>query len=122
MYKVYFDQTNEVFNGGSLQNSKWNLMPDKPIKKLVYQLDDKCVVAENFESYNHLIEHVSFLNKNMPTKISKVSLLLKRKEDCVIITFSQQGITEEIIDLKDLPKVTGWKRGILNQQSNYKIL
>ena len=116
MYKIIFTDKTE-FLGGDIHNSKWNEIPDKPIKQLDYTFNDKIIFLKNFEAYNHIIEKVGFFSG---TSINtKIMLMGKREQEVNIVTIDLKTnqITESLAifgqEYYSKP-TTGWKKGIDN--------
>ena len=112
MYKVVFED-NTVFIGGEPNDSKWNEMPDKPIKKIEYYLSKIPIVLENFEAYNHIIERVKFINRP-GQRITKIILMGKKKSLVYQLIFDLKK--KKMFQEKTLynKQYTGWKIGIEN--------
>lgn len=126
MYKIIFEDLSE-FIGGDLENSKWNEIPNKPIKKIEYSLLEKTAILENYEAYNHLVERVEFILINNKPRINKILLMAKKNNTVYIFIFDL--FTKEIYsEVHEFGKeyygnfTTGWKLGILHQNPTYKIL
>jgi hypothetical protein len=116
MYTIYFED-GQVWQGGSIENSNWNDMPNKLIKRIDYSILDKHFSMEGFEAYNHIVERVQFvLNANKP-KISKVILMGLTNGEVykLIFNLNTMQITEEISYYgKEYynKATTGWKSGL----------
>lgn len=123
-YTIIFTD-NSVFKGGDINNSLWNTMPNKPILKLIYKILDKTITLENYESYNHLVEHISFLQNNKKM-ITKVILMVKKGNDVMklICDLTKNKIYPDVAvigkEYQGKP-VTGWKLGIKNKQPKTTI-
>ena len=123
MYKITFSD-GEIWQGGSIENSKWNEMPIKPIQSLNYTLSNKIIILENYEAYNHLIERIYTLDgRQYTTKI----ILLAKKENNVFkfeFDFLKRKINFDILTFgKEYygRSTSGWKQGIKGIP-NYKII
>lgn len=125
MYLVYLED-NSVFDCGTLHNSKWNEIPDKPITKLVYFIGGRKITLENYEQYNHLLERTKILNKEGLERITKVILLGKKgnKIDRIIFNLIENKIKPEEVDWRkeyyDSP-TTGWKNGTVGTTGTWKV-
>ena len=124
MYKINFEDGTE-FQGGPVGESKWNDMPKKWIKSLTYTIKDKEILLEGFEEYNHIVEHVNFIQKHGKL-ISQLILMGKKNNDVykVILNFSTGKVSQE----KCLygteyngRKVLGWKNGIINRKAQISL-
>lgn len=119
MYKVTFID-GSTFIGGNPDNSKWNLMPNKPIKKISYLFGNKLLVLENYEAYNHLVDKKLYLN-NSGTMIYKIRLLGKKGNDIIIYNFDIED-RQFYVDVKPFSnKYTGWKKGIIGLKPTSKL-
>lgn len=115
MYTVKFED-GSIFNGGDYKNSKWNEIPDKPIVTIAYKLHDKIIKLQGFDSYNHLVERVQFINRP-GGKITKLILMAKAQEEVFQIIFDFQKkqtyqkktkFGQEYMD----KATSGWKVGV----------
>jgi hypothetical protein len=123
MYTITFID-NTIFHGGSIERSNWNNMPNKAIKKVEYFLLNHHVILENFESYNHLVEHRTLLNNN--DTIIKTLLIGKTNDKVYMIIFDiiKKDVYLNIVDFGTEyfgKSTTGWKVGLNNQSISYKI-
>ena len=117
LYQIKFED-GSIFQGGNLENSKWNEMPDKPIESVEYYLLTNKVVLENYEAYNHLVERVSLMDGRM--FISKVILLGKSQNKVLSVVFDFMkekvyGLNSEFGYEYNGKAVSGWKAGVLNK-------
>ena len=124
MFKIIFsDQT--IFIGGESTDSKWNTMPNKPIKKLEYKLKNKTINLENYHAYNHLVEKVCFLNGKQ--KITKI-ILMAKKDDNVLLLVYDFIKNKFYYDAKTFGReynnkpTSGWKQGVLNKEPKVEII
>jgi len=126
MYKTFFEDNTE-FIGGNPENSLWNKMPDKPIKKIEYSLLNHTAIFENYESYNHLAEKVEFILTNKKCRITKV-LLMAKKNDIVYIFIFDLFLKKVYQDSYTFGKeycgksTTGWKKGLENLSTHYCLI
>ena len=117
MYKVYFTD-NSVFEGGTLNNSKWNDMPNKSIIKIEYRLGKAGIMLSGYESYNHLVERSRFMTGNYE-RITKVILLGKKMSqvDVIIYDLIKKTVVKKQLEYgkeyNNRP-TTGWKKGHLS--------
>lgn len=126
MYKVMFVD-NTIFNGGNPENSLWNNMPNKPIKKIEYTLLGHTVTFEGYESYNHLKEKAQFLLQNNEIRLSKVILMAKKGN--VVYSFIFDYFTKEILTTTSEfgkeyygKETSGWKTGLQNTETTYSVV
>jgi hypothetical protein len=115
MYIVIFEDYTQ-FIGGDPNNSRWNEMPNKRIRELVYKLGDYSISLSGFSEYNHLVERVSFLNKRTK-KISKVIIMGHQNFKVykfIIDLLKSEVNQEETLFGKEYnnASTTGWKKGI----------
>jgi len=118
--------TVKFVDGEIVQNVPWLSLPNEPIKKLKYVFNDKSIILEDYESYNHLVEKVYNLMMGN-TFIRAVYLLGKRGEEV-------QGIKINLLDESVIEYTapytqeyngrpsTGWKSGVLDLKPSYKII
>lgn len=115
MYEIIFED-GQVWQGGNYNDSKWNEMPNKLIKKIVYTIGNKRITLEGYEAYNHIVERVQFvLNANKP-KITKAILmgLSDGRVFRMICNVENNIVTSDVVDYgKEYYEkaVTGWKIG-----------
>lgn len=114
LYKITYSD-NEIFLGGDILNSKWNLIANKPIKELEYKIGNKTIHMEGYEEYNHLIVHQTILNTKQE-RITSILLLgaTGKKIDVIDIDLNKNTITKyEKIKGKEFKNsgTTGWKQG-----------
>jgi len=116
MYSITFED-NTTFLGGEPSDSKWNKIPDKLIKRIEYSILNQTIIAEGYESYNHLVERASFV-VGKGKSVRRVLLLFKRNKEVlsIIIDLVKNKIYSNLSifgkEYKNKP-VTGWKKGIL---------
>jgi hypothetical protein len=116
MYIIYFED-GDIFKGGNPNNSKWNEIPNKTIKKIQYILMGKTVYLENYNKYNHIVERYNLLNKKT-SGISKVLLMgekagvVKRFVFDLLHNCFYEDITEVGKEYNNNP-VLGWKKGVI---------
>lgn len=118
MYKItYLDGT--TFIGGEPNDSKWDLMPNKPIIKLEYKLFKHQIIFENYDAYNHVVERFVMLRGGL-AGICKVILMAKKGSRVLEITynFRKGKVTQEICEFgkeyRGKPH-SGWKPGIIGK-------
>jgi len=116
MYIITFTD-GTTFKGESPNNSKWNTMPNKAIKRLRYKILGHKILFENFEAYNHIVERIA--NISIPTgeKISRVILMTKYNKVVrkLIFDYINKKVHIEFATWSQEfngRKVTGWKKGI----------
>jgi len=115
MYKIIFEDSTE-FLGGEIQDSRWNTMPNKPIKKLIYNVGEKEIVLEGYDSYNHLVERISIVGKSS-NRITQLYLMAKKDDNVLIISIdpvtNKFRFDPAIFGREYYNKATtGWKSGI----------
>jgi hypothetical protein len=125
MYKIIFNDDTE-FIGGEYNNSKWNEIPNKPIKKISYNLLNHTIIFEEYEAYNHLVEKVQFILNNNQAAIGKIFLMAKKNNIVYTIIFDlfNKKIYQETYEFgKEYygGSTSGWKQGILSENPIYKI-
>ena len=114
MYKVTFNDGSEVI-GGEPENSKWDTLPQKPIKSILIELMGQKVLLSGFEAYTHVVEHVVGVNVALK-KISRVLLmgLFKNRSYQVIYDFDKAKVeyltTREGEELRG-KRIGGWRVG-----------
>lgn len=124
MYKVVFED-DSTFESESA-NSKWNEMPEKKIKKLLYYFGKDCIVFEGFEAYNHLIEKVQFMMGRSGNRTTKVILMGKYKEEIhqLVIDLHHEKVYKLItpVGQEYMNKPTsGWKEGAPSQKPTVRL-
>ena len=134
MYQVtFFD--GEIFTGGEPDNSMWNKLPNKPIKSIVYWLNEEIKFSfTDFEEYNHCVERVKGVNNGLEVvskaiimgrvnqRVYQVIFDLKRGNIHQLVTkYGEEYSNQEVIDENGRFKnwingkpLSGWKQGILN--------
>jgi hypothetical protein len=138
LYRIIYDD-NTSFNGGTLEDSKWNYI-DKRIKRIEYFLEKRMIVLENYESYNQLIERsfTIFGGKTpnlrhfymMGRKGNKVQIIrynvAKKQTIDYISDFGNEynkkmiyNSQSKIIRWVDGQPSTGWKEGLINLEPHY---
>lgn len=123
MYKIIYEDESTFVAGKDLENSKWNEMPDKPIRRIEYTLLNRTLILENYEEYNHLVMKASVLFSKL-SGVIKVILVTKEKENINKFTFNlltNQIILDENCEDKKSSS-TGWKKGIADLNPTYKLL
>ena len=113
-------------NGEIVQNVPWLSLPNEPIKRLKYIFNDKTIILEDYESYNHLVERVyNFIGGS--TSIRAVYLLGRKREEVqgIKLNLMDGTITEYTApytqEYNGRPS-TGWKLGVLDLTPQYKIV
>ena len=124
MYKITF-KDNTTFQGGEHYDSKWSIMPQKPILRIDYDLKGKNVSMEGYEAYNHIVERVCLVNKG--EIITKLILMARKQEDVLLLVydFRKNKLGYEVADIgKEYygKPVTGWKEGIKDGKPKCKII
>ncbi len=113
MYKVFFtDETSYL--GGPFANSKWNSIPDKPIKELVYIIGQTQFRFRGYTEYNHIVERVNVAGQEF---ISQVIIMGRNSNvvDCIVIdlkTQKAQRVQRELGHEYNNRATTGWKVGV----------
>ena len=130
-------------NGEIAQNPSWLSMPLYPIQRMKYQFNDKIIILEDYESYNHLQERVFGIMGTTKNFIRSVYLMGKKgnKIDVIILDMMENIITgyeavegteygkSKVFDKErkhigwtDGRPSTGWKNGILAINPRFEIL
>jgi hypothetical protein len=101
-------------------------LPNEPIKRLKYIFNDKNIILEDYESYNHLVERVyNFIGGS--TSIRAVYLLGRKGENVqgIKINLMDESVTEYTApytqEYNGRPS-TGWKLGVLDLNPSYVIV
>lgn len=134
MYKIIFED-NTVFEGSNPQDSKWSEIENKPIKAMEYNLTPFLkYVFTNFESYNHIVEHMNGINSNVK-RISKVIVMGRSHNRIYQVMFDDKGnvyrlvvkngeeyspiiklIDGKFAGWQDGRPTSGWRTGILKSE------
>jgi hypothetical protein len=90
MYTITFvDGT--TFEGGNPQDSKWDEIPKKPIKSVLYSITPFMqYLFKNFEAYNHCVERVRGVNMSYAA-ITKVIIMGLTKNRVYQIILDKDG-------------------------------
>ena len=120
MYKVKFTDGSE-FTGGTIEDSKWNEMPDKEILEIDYFLGEKFKLS-GFKEYNQLVTKVITINpKTQKQQIQYTELFLmgyaKGKVHILKFDFNSRQCSLSVSTKAKAyygRSVTGWKKGDLN--------
>ena len=105
-------------------------MPNKAIKKLIYEFKTHRIILENYEAYNHIVERTLILKKGAYSpggeRISQVILMAKKNRGTtkIIIDFIKyKCYCEQTLYGKEYrgKSVTGWKTGIKNLRPKITI-
>ena len=117
--------TIKFLDGELIQNVSWSSLPNKPIKRLKYNFQDKTVIMEDYEAYNHLIEKVYNVLQGT-TIIRSIYLIgkIKNHAKIIILNLLDNSVHEEIRafgeEYKGRPS-TGWKNGINDSIPSFQI-
>lgn len=123
-YKVFFEDNSKFF-GGNPRNSKWDLIPNKPIKKLVYYLKAKRIELSGYEKYNIMTERIAIIN-GRGQFITKLFIMGNKEKEThqFIVDFQKKKFyknkTLVNCEYKGKP-VSGWKKGIKGSKAIMKI-
>jgi hypothetical protein len=134
MYQVTFVD-GEEFVGGEPNNSLWDNLSKKPIKSLIYWLNEDLKFSfSNFEEYNHSVERIKGVNNGLEV-VSKAIIMgrvgkrvyqviydLKRGTVHQLVTKygeeysheSRYDIEGNFLGWNNGKPLSGWKYGILN--------
>ena len=117
MYKLFFEDGSS-FIGGEYYESKWNEIPNKPITRLEYRFNGKCLYAEGYSAYNHLVEHVKNVTQGIQY-ISQIIILLKNGQDILQVKYNPHSsqVHYEISKFGEEYRgksTTGWKTGLFS--------
>ena len=117
------------FSDGELvQGGGWNSLPNKPIKKVAMIIENKKIIMQDYESYNHLQEHV-YIASGPSDKgdFLRAIYLMGSKENkvhVIKINLMNGEVTEEKREMGEeyngRPS-TGWKKGIPDLNPQYYI-
>jgi hypothetical protein len=124
MYKVTFEDGTE-FDGGEPDISLWDQLPNKPIKSILYWVNNRKFIFSDFEEYNHCVERVFGVTTNMQA-ISRAIIMgrVKKRVYQVIFDFRNKDfvVTRDVKpygqEYNDKP-LTGWKFGILLEEDAF---
>jgi len=127
MLKIIFEN-GEVFKSENIYDSKWNEMPDYPIKSIEYKITGhtRSVILSGYDSYNHIVEHFTVMN-NMMAGVSKIVLMAKKdnKVNRIIFDFLKRYVKEDVVEYGkeyNEKSVTGWKNGMVGQTPKKEII
>lgn len=121
-YEILF-KDEETYSAKSL-DGMWTIPPQKPIKSLKYFFNDKFLVMEGYEAYNHLIEKISIQgSRNMVTQI----ILMGRNHDStdlIMFDFKRKKILKETVDIgyeygKQI--LNGWREGVVGERGRVDV-
>ncbi len=115
MYRIIYSD-DKIFLGGKPLESNWNLIENKPIKKLEYKLGKETIVLQNFEAYNHVWEMGAFIVRGR-SRLLKVMIMGKFKNKVYVFTYDykQLGAYTKIYKFgheHNNKPTTGWKQGL----------
>ena len=82
MYKIIFED-NSIFKGGEPNNSKWDDIPNKAIKRIEYTYKNKKVVMGGFIKYCHIVKKGSALIGNF-NGIMQVILMARSEKGTML--------------------------------------
>ena len=120
MYTVTFSD-GTTFQGDTPSDSKWDEIPKKPIKSIVYSLTPFIKYSfSDFDAYNHCVERVRGVNKTFE-KITKVVIMGRTKNRIYQIMMDDSGGVFQLVvaDGKEYSprsrivdgKFAGWDNG-----------
>lgn len=124
-YKViFFDDTETI---SSSFNSIWNSLPKKPIKKLEYYINNRTIVLEGYEAYNHIKEDIMIINKGYRFIIR---LLVKNVNNVLEVVINPFNIKKPLISYNTYEftkefrgqAYSNWKMGISSLSPRCYIL
>jgi len=106
----------EIWNGGNIDNSHWNEMPNKNIVGINFCLGEREIELANYSSYNLLMVHALNIFSKQNT-IIKVILLaeVNKKVDKFEFDFIHNNLHRSICELNkefNNKPTSGWKKGI----------
>ena len=112
-------------DGELIKGVSWLELPNKPISKIVMELNLHKIILQNYESYNYLIERVyNLIGKTMNVRGVYLMGIKENKVHIVYYNLIKEKITEsdtEVGQEYNGRPSTGWRNGILNQQSATQI-
>lgn len=124
-YKITFSD-DTIFKGGSPDNSLWNTIPNKPIKKIVYKYKGKIICLEGYSSYCHIVKRGTALIGNFSGILEVILIARDNKKAHNFIWDLKKNMfytaTTEINKEYNGNKVSGWKLGIPSLKPTYKII
>lgn len=123
LYKIILDD-GEVYNGGSLKETKWNSIPNnKEIKRMFYRLPTGDYLSmQNYEKYYHMIEATQDLNgQSKEEKLAYIYLMGKRGNKVLVYKINlcnKIGSVETKVFKEDSKFIQGlnnigWKKGVI---------
>lgn len=118
--------TIKFVSGEIVQNVPWLSLPNEPIKRLKYIFNDKTIILEDYESYNHLVEKCYNLMEGN-TFVRAVYLLGRKGEHIrgIKINLMDKSVIEYTApytqEYNGRPS-TGWKLGVLDLNPSYMIV
>lgn len=110
MYQVTFVDGSE-FTGGEPESSMWDMLPNKPIKSVVYWLREELKYSfTDFEEYGHIVERVQVMKPGQ----RPIDMITK----AIIMGRVGKRVYQVIFDLKEntvYQLVTAWGEEYSNQ-------
>lgn len=120
-----------TFQGGNPQDSKWDQMPNLPIKEIEYSLTPFIkYVFKDFDGYNHCVERVRGVNTSFE-RITRVIIMGRTENRVYQIMLDQDGSVYQLVvpvgkeysvesklqngkfaGWSNAKPLTGWKKGI----------
>ena len=125
MYSIIFSN-NKKWHGGSPEASKWNEIPNEPIKQIKYTYKNRTVILEDYNSYCHIVKKGSALIGNFSGILQVILMARTKKESQLFIWDLLKSefytATTEIDKEYNGKKVSGWKLGLFSQTPTFKII
>ena len=124
MYKIVFEDCTE-FIGGEPDNSKWNEIPDKPIAELHYNFLGKEITLIGYEAYNHIIKHAFLIDSQQQAIVAVIIMVLEMGmvKRIIFDLIKKELIYDTVLygrEYNNKP-TSGWKVGLKNAKSEFKI-
>jgi hypothetical protein len=119
LYEIIFVDDSK-FIGGTLAETKWMQIPDKKIKKLIYNLSNrKQIILEDYDAYYHFVEVTNDImgEKKGQIQLEFTYLIGKKENEYKVhkINLKTNQVEIKILDEKDKMiqelNPIGWKKG-----------
>lgn len=124
MYNVVLED-GYIFDGGEPGDSHWNSIPNKPITELHYDFLGKKIKLSGYEAYNHIVKYAYIISSQQQVI---TAIIIMAKELGIVKRFIYDLIKNELItdevpygqEYNNKP-TSGWKVGLINLKSKFKI-
>jgi len=106
LYLVIF-KDNTSFEGGNIYDTKWNQIPNKKIKRIIYSLSDgNYLTLSNYDKYYHYVEALNNITGADKGQIKLqhacIMGLKDNKITCYTIILSKENKTDSIYKFGDI--------------------